>query len=418
MVQLDGFVQVEPRANWSQKESLVCANDPVPVLSDSWPIPARRNEPAIVSSWNEWDPLRHVIVGRADGTMVQSPEIAVQPDFPTEGFPRGHGGPIPVEFVDRANEQLDTFASLLEGRGIRVDRPVPHDFSRPIRTPNWQQGSAFGCMPVRDTLLTVGPELLEAANSYRSRWFEHLCTRPLVEQYYMDDPAMRWSAAPKPVLAEESFVAGFHDTYWDLPLAEKLGRVRSNDLLLTDTEPMFDAADVGRFGRDLFVKLSFTTNRSGYRWLKQHFPDHRVHPVVFQYDYPMHIDATFVPLAPGIVLLSPERPPEDDLLEYFRVNDWQVVNAAEPMRKPDQLPPLCACTRWLSMNILSLDSRTVCVEASEERQMEQLNQLGFDVVPVPFWDVAAFGGGLHCSTADVRRDGVFEDYFPRRVGRF
>ena len=23
----------------------------------------------IVNSWNEWDPLKHVIVGRADGTL-------------------------------------------------------------------------------------------------------------------------------------------------------------------------------------------------------------------------------------------------------------------------------------------------------------------------------------------------------------
>ena len=24
----------------------------------------------IVNSWNEWDPLKHVIVGRADGTCI------------------------------------------------------------------------------------------------------------------------------------------------------------------------------------------------------------------------------------------------------------------------------------------------------------------------------------------------------------
>ena len=24
----------------------------------------------VVNSWNEWDPLKHVIVGRADGTCI------------------------------------------------------------------------------------------------------------------------------------------------------------------------------------------------------------------------------------------------------------------------------------------------------------------------------------------------------------
>ena len=65
------------------------------------------------------------------------------------------------------------------------------------------------------------------------------------------------------------------------------------------------------------------------------------------------------------------------------------------------------------MNILILDPKTVCVEASEKEQMEQFDKLGFEVIPVPFWDVAAFGGGLHCATADVYREGTWEDYFPQ-----
>ncbi|ENM5740508.1 hypothetical protein AB1F87_004150 [Vibrio mimicus] len=31
---------------------------------------------------------------------------------------------------------------------------------------------------------------------------------------------------------------------------------------------------------------------------------------------------------------------------------------------------------------------------------------------------APFGGGLHCATVDIHRDGVMEDYFPIRHGRF
>jgi glycine amidinotransferase len=67
------------------------------------------------------------------------------------------------------------------------------------------------------------------------------------------------------------------------------------------------------------------------------------------------------------------------------------------------------------MNVLSLDTKTVCVEASEVNQMEQLDKLGFEVVPIPFRDAYAFGGGLHCSTADVHREGSCEDYFPNQL---
>jgi glycine amidinotransferase len=51
----------------------------------------------VVNSWNEWDPLKHVIVGRADGTQIQAPEPAVQLDFPDQGYPLGTSGALPKE---------------------------------------------------------------------------------------------------------------------------------------------------------------------------------------------------------------------------------------------------------------------------------------------------------------------------------
>jgi glycine amidinotransferase len=80
--------------------------------------------------------------------------------------------------------------------------------------------------------------------------------------------------------------------------------------------------------------------------------------------------------------------------------------------------PLSFCSIWLSINILMLDPKTVCVEASEKAQMEQFDKLGLEVIPVPFWDVAAFGGGLHCATVDVYREGGCEDYLPKQIEGF
>lgn len=369
-----------------------------------------------VGSWNEWDPLRHVVVGRADGTMVQAPEPAVVRDWPEHGFPRGTHGPMPEDMTAAANAQLDHLARVLEERSIRVDRPRPLDFGRPVGTPEWSQRSMFGAMPVRDVLMVIGNELLEATMSFRSRWFEYLAHRPLIESYFRADPDMRWEAAPKPRLTEASYRPGFWDEYDALPFDEQVARVRAGELLLTETEPLFDAADIARCGKDLFVQRSLATNAAGIRWLRQHLPEHRVHGVTFGNVHPMHIDATWVPLRPGLVLHCAERPAEEELLHHFKVNDWQVVQAATPGRQTP--PPLSACSRWLSMNVLVLDPATVCVEATETAQMEQLARLGFEVVPVPFWDVAPFGGGLHCATLDVHREGVLEDYFPRRSGRF
>ena len=49
---------------------------------------------------------------------------------------------------------------------------------------------------------------------------------------------------------------------------------------------------------------------------------------------------------------------------------------------------------------------------------EYLDQLGFNVIPVDFYDVDPFGGGLHCGTADVFRQGDCEDYFPKQIPGF
>jgi glycine amidinotransferase len=371
-----------------------------------------------VNAWNEWDPLKRVIVGRAAGTVVQAPEPAVYRDWPEHGFPRGTYGPLPEEMIAAADEQLDAFAELLAARGIAVDRPQLLDFNQRISTPEWTQETMFGCMPPRDVIVTVGNQILEATMSYRSRWFEYICYRPLVESYFHGDPNMRWEAAPKPRLTEASYRAGFWEEYETLSFDEQVARVRRNELALTEEEPLFDAADIARFGKDLFVQLSLATNHGGFRWLKQHFPEHRVHAITFGNAHPLHIDATFVPLRPGLVLHCAERPAEPDLVEYFTLNDWEIVPAARPARGWSMLPPLCFCSPWLSLNVLSLDEATVCVESSETAQMEQLDALGFEVVPVPFWDVAPFGGGLNCATVDIEREGTLEDYFPRRHGRF
>jgi glycine amidinotransferase len=378
----------------------------------------QEGQKTVVKSWNEWDPLKHVIVGVATGTVVQAPEPNVRRDWPEHGFPFGTYGPLPQEMVDKANRQLDNFAEELVKRGVKVDRPTPLDFSQRIETPDWVQETMFGCMPPRDLLLTVGHEILEATMSYRSRWFEYLCYRPLLEKYYKQDPNFRWEAAPKPRLADDSYVAeDFWAEFEELSDEEQLQHTYDKSWNLTEKEPLFDAADVARCGKDLFVQRSTVTNAAGIDWLRRHFPDHRIHEVTFKEPHPMHIDATFVPLRPGLALSNRKRVPlQPELSELFERNGWRIVECAPPAH--EKKAPLSFCSVWLSFNILMLDPETVFVEEQETAQIEQFEELGFDVIKVPFWDVSPFGGGLHCATADVYREGEFEDYFPEQIEGF
>ncbi|MBN1221947.1 MAG: serine/threonine protein kinase [Candidatus Aminicenantes bacterium] len=371
----------------------------------------------VVNSWNEWDPLKHVIVGKADGTVVQAPEPAIERNWPKQSFPLGTFGLLPKEMEEKANEQLDNLVHILESRGIRVDRPTPMDFNQVVQTPDWRQDTLFGCAAPRDLLLTVGNEILEATMSQRSRWYEYLCFRPLLEQYFKEDPHFRWEAAPKPRLTDDTYKKDYWRK-WEIKSDEEVDRaVQNRDWVLTEKEPCFDAADIGRAGKDLFVYNSSVTNKSGLDWLRRHFSNHRIHAIWFYETNPIHIDATFVLVRPGLAVKNRKRDPlAPNMLDFFKKNDWEVVDCAEPAL--DDYPPLSFCSPWLSMNTLTLDSKTVCVDAQEVKQMELLDKLGLEVIPVPFGAVSAFGGGLHCCTADVYREGDCRDYFPKQIPNF
>ena len=370
--------------------------------------------PTVVNSWTEWDPLRHIIVGRATGTMVQAPEPSVVRDWPEHGFPRGTFGRMPKAMEEAADAQLDDFAAMLTKRGIRVDRPEPLDFSQAVATPDWKQDSMFGCMPPRDLLLTLGNEIIEATMSYRSRWFEYLCYRPLLQRYFKEDPHFRWEAAPKPRLTDRSYKPGYNEWFENASPEELSGIPYEQNYILTEEEPLFDAADLCRMGKDVLVQISVVTNRAALDWLRRHAPQLRFHEATFKESHPMHIDATFVPLRPGLMLCNKKRPLiNEKMTRFFALNDWEIVNCVEPAFSGPA--PLSFCSQWLSMNTLSLDAKTICVNADEKLQMEQFDKLGLEVIPVPFTAVAPFGGGLHCATADVYREGTLQDYFPKQV---
>jgi glycine amidinotransferase len=177
----------------------------------------------------------------------------------------------------------------------------------------------------------------------------------------------------------------------------------------TEVEPVFDAADIVRCGRDLFVQRSHVTNDFGIEWLRRHLGSaYRVHRVEFADDRPVHIDATFVPLAPGKILVNPDRPLRA-VPEVLRGSGWELL-PAPPSTLPPSFPDHESC-RWLSMNLLSLDEKRIIVEENEEPLIRALRDWGFEPIPCPFRANYRFGGSFHCATVDVRRRGPLRSYF-------
>jgi glycine amidinotransferase len=370
---------------------------------------------SIVNSWNEWDPLEEMLVGSADNACFEPTEPGCRPSLrdamsdPPEAFPTG---PKPAAAIELANEELAGLVTLLESRGVTVQRPEPHDFAAAIQTSDFAVENQYCAVCPRDVLITLGNEILEATMSRRARFFEYLPYRNLILRYWRDDPKMIWNAAPKPSMSNQMY----RPEFWDWPLQQRYERMHSFEFCVTQDEVVFDAADISRLGRDLLVQESMTTNRAGIEWLRRHLEPRgfRVHPVHFPLDlFPSHIDCTFVPLKPGLVLTNPERPIREGEERMFQENGWEFVEAPQPVLSNNDMPRYCQSSKWLSMNVLSLGPKTVICEAQETPLQEMLDSLGFEVLTTPFRNVFEYGGSLHCATWDIRRRGNCEDYFPR-----
>lgn len=370
----------------------------------------------LVNSWNEWDPLEEVVVGIADNACYEPTEPGHKPQIrnrPGEPFPEG---PKPPEVIDRANEELDGLVALLESRGVTVRRPQRHDFSQPLRTPAFEVPNQYCAVCPRDVMITLGDEILEGTMSRRARYFEYEVYRKLVYEYWNSDPGMTWAVGPKPTMTDSMY----REQFWEWSLEKRHREMHRFEFCVTQDEVVFDAADICRFGRDVLVQESMTTNRAGIRWLKRHLEARslRVHPVHFPLDFfPTHIDATFIPLRPGLVLTNPERPMAAADRKIFELNDWRFIDAPYPMWTNEEMPSYCQSSKWVSINILSLSPTTIICEQEEKPLHDFLSGLGFEILTVPFRNVYEFGGSLHCATWDVRRTGGCEDYFPRQDHR-
>ena len=380
----------------------------------------------IVNSWNEWDPLKRVIVGRPEGTCIPAPNPGWWHDLPKAGMPLGSYGRFPDEMVDAANEQMDYFVSVMEKRGIIVDRVTIHPSmldDRAVSTPDWTQLNQHGINNTRDLFLPVGNEIMEATGSRRERWYEYLNLRPLFEQYFKEDPDFLWTSAPKPRLTDEIFEKNYYYNLFSVWTdEEKNKRLHDWEFQTTQQEPLWDAADACRFGKDIFWQGSAVTNKAGMDWLKRYWGGKgiRIHNVQFELDYhPVHIDVNLTPVRPGLAIYNPVKKPfTPEFFEIMKKNDWELVPAAPPTwvhQIPLCLYDVYQMKSWISMNTFSLGPNTICVEAHETAYMDQLDKLGVEVVPIPYETVTPFGGALHCTTLDVYREGTLEDYFPNQI---
>jgi len=221
----------------------------------------------------------------------------------------------------------------------------------------------------------------------RSRFYETLAYKDLLLECFAS--GANWNSAPKPRLLEDT---------WDYD---------ESGASIRNYEPLFDAANVLRAGRDILYLVSCTGNLLGYEWLKRVLGDgYRIHPLAGFYQGE-HLDTTMTLLGPNLVLLNPERVRKDNVPAVFR--NWEIVWCPE-MIDTGHAGSYARASIWGGMNLLMIDPKLAVVNELQVPLMKVLAKHGIESIPLKLRHTRTLGGGFHCVTLDVRRRGTLEDY--------
>jgi len=302
----------------------------------------------MIHSINEWDSLKKIVVGTAshanwpdkDPVFSQESLKTTWTDTPVPS------GPVPQWIIDEANEDLQILATTLQDLGVEVLRPAEMNFQ--------DCGGMYNYCP-RDRFLVYGSTIVDPAMMYPCRDMELQCYHDIV------DAATDYKFMP-----------------------------RNEGMVL-------DAANVCRLGDKMLFLESASGNRAAYEWLCGQFPNVEIELCNFYAG--VHIDSTIVPLREGLVMLNASRVQPHTVPKVF--DRWDKIWIHDVV--PQQFYQYPYASKWIAMNLLVVDPRTVIVDQNQTDIIKILNNYGFDTVPLQLRHSRTLGGGFHCVTLDILR---------------
>ena len=134
----------------------------------------------MINSYNEWSPLKRIVVGDATDANwpVLDPVFSKESEKTTWKETPVPRGPVLQRIIDEANEDLNALATILTGLGVEVVRPDPLNFQT--------HDGMYNYCP-RDRLLVYGNTIVNPAMMYPCRDMELQCYHDIVdeaEHYY------------------------------------------------------------------------------------------------------------------------------------------------------------------------------------------------------------------------------------------
>jgi len=300
-----------------------------------------------VSTTNEYGLLKSVIVGCVENFQWPENDNEFDRSITRSTYPTTlTRGASPNSVYEEATQDLNRLVEILTKRNIEVHRPV-------TSKPHWAYSA-------RDIILTVGDMVIQCPTPFESRANE-------LQMYpFLHDCNV--IKAPRPI---------------------------------KNSDPSFDAANVLKFGDKLLYSLSHSANEAGADWLQQQVGNEYevIKWHVVDYDI-THIDSTILSLDKNTILVNATRVKENQLpafLKDFRKIWVDDIEARDFFHFP-------YASRWIGMNVLSLDPETVLIDDLQTGLAENLRSNGFQVITTSIRQSRTLGGGHHCVTCDLERE--------------
>jgi scyllo-inosamine-4-phosphate amidinotransferase 1 len=303
----------------------------------------------MISSYNEYSTLKRIVVGDAthanwptkDPVFRSEAKRTLWKDSPLPS------GPVPEHIIHEANQDLQGLCNILTAHGVEVVRPSTFNFQT--------HDGLYNYCP-RDRFIVHGSTIIDPAMMYPCRDQEYQC--------YMD-------------ILEDA------DRIIHMP--------RNSGLVL-------DAANVLRIDQHRWLFLeSDSGNRAAYEWLCAQLPDVDIELCNFYAG--VHIDSTVVVLRDGLVLLNGSRVNESNCPQVF--DNWDKIYVDDVV--PQDFYQYPYASKWIALNMLSIDANTVIVDAAQTKLIQTLESRGFTVIPHTLRHSRTLGGGFHCVTLDLVR---------------
>ncbi len=301
-----------------------------------------------ISTRNEYGTLKSVIVGSVENFQWPDNDLEFDKSILRSTYHKKLKDKTPKsDVLLEAQDDLNSLVTILQNKGVEVHRPI-------INGPHWSYSA-------RDILLTIGNKVIQCPTPYSSRANE-------IDMYpFLLEADTEIIKAPRPHHVDDA---------------------------------MFDAANVLKLDDKLLYSLSHSANEAGADWLqKQVGTDFEV--IKWQVvDHAItHIDSTILSVAKDTVIVNAARVKDNQLPSFMKNYNKIWIEDVAPLAF-EYFP---YASKWIGMNVLSIDPDTVIIDSNQIKISEQLQSHGFNIIPADMRQARTLGGGFHCVTCDLER---------------